>query len=83
MRYFLVTYYTKPGGQIDEAVTVSKSVKQNDLQTCNVIMDYKMKKVDKCFIEGKVVTTEWGKLDTYYRQLYPSIIERLEKEAQE
>jgi U3 small nucleolar RNA-associated protein 14 len=83
MRYFLVTYSIKPGGQIDEVVTVSKKVKRDDLQTCNIIMDYKTKKVDKCFIEGKVLATEWEKLDTYYRQLYPSIIERLEKEAQE
>lgn len=83
MRYFLVTYATKPGGQIDEVVTVSKKVKRNDLQTCNIIMDYKTKNVDKCFIEGKILATEWEKLDAYYRQLYPSIIERLEKEAQE
>lgn len=73
---------TKPGGQIDEVVTVSKKVKMNDLQTCNIIMDYKDKKVDKCVIEGSRVDSNWEKLDTYYRQLYPSIIERLEKEAQ-
>ena len=83
MRYFLVTYATKPGGQIDEVVTVSKSVKKNDIQTCNIIMDYKTRKVDKCLIEGKVLPTDWEKLDNYYRQLYPSIIERLEKEAQQ
>lgn len=83
MRYFLVTYATKAGGQIDEVVTVSKKVKMNDLQTCNIIMDYKDKKVDKCVIEGKRVDSNWENLDTYYRQLYPSIIERLEKEAQQ
>jgi hypothetical protein len=72
---------TKPGGQIDEVVTVSKNVKKNDLQTCNIIMDYKDRTVDKCVIEGNRVDSSWEKLDTYYRQLYPSIIERLENEA--
>lgn len=81
MRYFLVTYTTKAGGQIDEVVSVTKNVRPNDIQTCSVIMDYKTQKVDKCVIEGKKVDTDWVKLDTYYRQLYPSIIERLEAEA--
>jgi len=81
MRYFLVTYTTKAGGQIDEVVSVSKNVRPNDIQTCSVIMDYKTRKVDKCIIEGKRVDTDWEKLDAYYRQLYPNIIERLEAEA--
>lgn len=74
---------TKPGGQIDEVVTVSKKVKKDDLQTCNIIMDYKDKTVNKCVIEGNRVNSDWEKLDTYYRQLYPSIIERLENEAKQ
>jgi hypothetical protein len=81
MRYFLVTYTTKAGGQIDEVVSVSKNTRPNDIQTCNVIMDYKNRRVDKCVIEGKKVDTDWEKLDAYYRQLYPNIIERLEAEA--
>ena len=81
MRYFLVTYTTKAGGQIDEVVSVSKNARPNDIQTCSVIMDYKNQKVDKCVIEGKKVDTDWEKLDAYYRQLYPNIIERLEAEA--
>ena len=81
MRYFLVTYTTKAGGQIDEVVSVSKNTRPNDIQTCSVIMDYKNRKVDKCVIEGKKVDTDWEKLDAYYRQLYPNIIERLESEA--
>ena len=81
MRYFLVTYATKAGGQIDEVVAVSKQIRPRDNQMCNVIMDYKDKKVEKCIIEGKRVETTWENLDQYYRQLYPNIIERLEKEA--
>ena len=47
MRYLLITFMRKPNGQIDEQVAVSKKVKPSDLQTCNVILDYAKKKIDK------------------------------------
>lgn len=71
----------KPGGQIDEQMTVAKKVKQSDIQTCNVILDYAKKKVEKCVIEGKVVDTDWEKMHTYYSRIYPNVIAQLEKEA--
>ena len=81
MRYLLITFVRKPGGQIDEMVTVSKRVKTADLQTCNVIMDYGKKKVDKCVIEGKVLERDWENMNEYYRKIYPKLIDQLEKEA--
>jgi len=81
MRYLLITFMRKPGGQIDELVAVSKKIKQADLQTCNVIIDYAGKKVLKCVIEGKVVDTDFDRMDTYYKKIYPNLIEQLEKEA--
>ena len=71
----------KPGGQIDEQVAVSKKVKPSDLQTCNVILDYAKKKVDKCVIEGKALDREWDKMHEYYLRIYPNLIAQLEKEA--
>jgi hypothetical protein len=71
----------KPGGQIDEQVAVSKKVKMSDLQTCNVIIDYAEKKVTKCVIEGKLVDTDFERMDTYYKKIYPNLIGQLEKEA--
>ena len=71
----------KPGGQIDELVAVGKKVKPADLQTCNVIIDYAQKKIVKCVIEGKVVDTDFERMDTYYKKVYPNLIEQLEKEA--
>ena len=82
MRYLLITFMRKPGGQIDELVTVSKRVKPADLQTCNVIIDYAKKKVDKCVIEGKVVETDFEKMNEYYKKVYTNLIEQLEKEAE-
>ena len=82
MRYLLITFLRKPGGQIDEQVAVAKKVKPADLQTCNVIIDYADKKVSKCVIEGKVVDTSFEKMHEYYIQVYPNLISQLEKEAQ-
>ena len=81
MRYLLITFVRKPGGQIDELVAVGKRVKPADLQTCNVIVDYADKKVMKCVVEGKVVDTDFDRMDTYYKQVYPNLIAQLEKEA--
>jgi hypothetical protein len=82
MRYLLITYLRKPGGQIDEQVTVAKRVRTSDIQTCSVIVDYQNKKVDKCVIEGKVVDTDYEKMTDYYKQIYPHLIDQLIKNNQ-
>jgi hypothetical protein len=41
MRYFLATYIRKPDGKIDEQVEISKNLKDSDIQTCNIILDFK------------------------------------------
>jgi hypothetical protein len=79
MRYLLITYVRKPGGQIDEQVSVSKRIRTSDIQTCNVIVDYKNKKLDKCVIEGKVVDSNFDRMNTYYKEVYPNLISQLEK----
>lgn len=79
MRYFLVTYVRKPNGQIDEQVQVSRNVKPRDNQICNVILDFKDKKVMKCMIEGKRVETDWEKMYEYYGKVYPNVVEQIEK----
>lgn len=81
MRYFLITFYRKPGGQIDEEVRVSKRVKPADMSTCNVIVDFAHKKIEKCIVEGKRLDTNFDSLITYYRKIYPGMIEQLEREA--
>jgi hypothetical protein len=81
MRYFLITFYRKPGGEIDEQVTVSKRIRTSDYQNCNVIVDFFKKKVEKCVIEGKVLDTTFEKMADYYRKIYPNLIQQLEKES--
>ena len=71
----------KPGGQIDEVAAVSRNIKQKDLQTCNVIMDFKERKVVKCVVDGNRVDTDWEKLTEYYKKVYPNVISQIEKEV--
>ena len=79
MRYLLIVYVRKPNGQIDEQVSISKRVRTSDIQTCNVILDFAKKKIDKCVVEGKVVDTDWNKIIEYYKKVYPTLIDQLEK----
>jgi hypothetical protein len=69
----------KANGQIDEQVSLSKRVRTSDIQMCNVIIDYQNKKLDKCVIEGKTIDTDFDRMNEYYKQVYPNLIEQLEK----
>lgn len=77
MRYLILTYYRKPTGQIDEAMAVSKSLKRRDLQCANVILDFKLQRVEKCSMDGVVVPRNWDRIVSYYYQHYSNVIERL------
>ena len=79
MRYLLITFFRKPNGQIDEQVSISKRARVSDLQTCNVILDFNKKKIDKCVVEGNVVDSDWDKMIEYYRRIYPTLIDQLIK----
>ena len=81
MRYLLISFFRRKGGQIDEMVKTSKRLQESDINTSNVIIDYADKKVEKCVIEGKKVDTDFDKMNIYYKKIYPNIIDQLEKEA--
>ena len=77
MRYLTITYVTKANGQIDEATAVTKNLKPRDLQTANVILDFRLQQVVKCTMNGVVVPKDWDRIVSYYYQHYANIIERL------
>jgi hypothetical protein len=81
MRYLLVSFFRRKGGQIDEMVKVSKRIQESDISTSNVIIDYADKKVEKCVIEGKQVDTDFIRMHEYYKKIYPNLVDQLEKEA--
>lgn len=80
MRYLILTYYKKPDGRIDESMSVSKRVKPSDLQTANVILDFKKLEVVKASMGGTVIPRDWDRILSYYHQHYANTIERLLKE---
>jgi type II secretory pathway component PulF len=81
MRYLLISFFRKPGGQIDEQARFVKKLKTSDLSMSNIIIDYGLKKVDKCVIEGQTLDRTFEQLNEYYRQVYPSMVMQLEKEG--
>jgi len=81
MRYLLISFFRRKGGQIDEMVKVAKRIQESDINTSNVIIDYADKKVEKCVIEGKEIDTDFEKMHIYYKKVYPALVEQLEKEA--
>ena len=80
MRYLLLTYMTKPDGRIDEVMAVSKNTKPRDIQTANVILDFKTLSVVKCSMAGTTVPNDFDRIAGYYHQHYAATIERLFKE---
>jgi hypothetical protein len=79
MRYMLFTYIKKPDGKIDEQVQMSNKLKERDITTCNVILDFKEKTVEKASIDGTTIPRDWTTIVEYYREHYSDLIEDLEK----
>ena len=77
MRYLILTYYRKANGQNDEVMAVAKNLKPRDIQTANVILDFKKLVVEKCSMGGVAVPRDWDKIVKYYYQHYQSTIDRL------
>jgi hypothetical protein len=80
MRYLILTYYRKATGQIDEVMAVSKNIKRRDLQTANVILDFKDQKVIVASMGDQQVPKNWDRIVSYYYQHYAHTIERLFEE---
>ena len=80
MRYLLLSYYTKPSGQIDEIMTIAKKLRTKDRQMTNVILDFKEQKVLQCSVGGITTNKDWDTIVSYYYQHYSATIERLFQE---
>lgn len=80
MRYFLITYYQKPNGQMDEVVSVAARLKRRDLASANVILDFETQSVLKCTMSGTNVPKDWEKIVAFYYEHYSATFERLFKE---
>ena len=79
MRYFVISYFQKPNGQMDEVVSVERSVKPTILATASVILDFRDQRVLKCSMNGTNVPKEWQKIRDFYYQHYNKYIDVLEQ----
>lgn len=77
MRYLLLTYFRKADGKIDEQMELGRNLKPRDLQTANVILDFKKLEVVKCSMNGQTVPRDWDRIVSYYYQHYANVIDRL------
>jgi len=80
MRYFLIAYYRKPNGQMDEVVSVSARLKLRDRQTAAVILDFATQTVLQCSMNGTTVPKDWNKIVSFYYQHYAATFDRLAKQ---
>jgi hypothetical protein len=80
MRYLLLTYYHQANRKINEVMSLSNAVRPKDLQTANIILDFRDQVVLKCIIDGKSMPKEWDTIVSYYYEHYKAIMERLFKE---
>jgi len=78
MRYLLIMYIKTPGGQVDEATTLTKSLKRKDLASSSVILDFKEKKIIKASFSGTLAEKNWDKIRDFYYEYYPKYIDLLE-----
>lgn len=80
MRYFIVTYLRKPNGQIDEQIEVTKNIRRTHIQCASVIMDFRLRQVEKAVIDGEAKPRDWDRFLTYFITHYESTIKRLAQE---
>lgn len=79
MRYFVISYFQKPNGQMDEVVAVERSIKTTLLSTASVILDFRDQCVLKCSMNGTNVPKDWQKIRDFYYQHYNKYIDVLEQ----
>jgi hypothetical protein len=80
MRYLTITYIRKPDGKIDEQVEIVKNLKERDITTANIILDFKEQKVLLCSVAGISANKDWDTIVSYYYKHYSATIERLFQE---
>lgn len=80
MRYFIVTYLRKPNGQIDEQTEVTRNIRRTHIQCASVILDFRLRRVEKAVLGGEAVPRDWDRLLAYFMQYYENIFKRLAQE---
>jgi hypothetical protein len=62
---------------MDEVLTVSRNLRNRDLQSASVILDFKHKTVLNSTLEGNTIAKDWHRITDYYRNHYARVIDQL------
>ena len=73
----IVNYYRRPTGRMDESMTVAARIKDRELQTAAVIVDFQTRTVIKASFDGAVVPKDFDRVVGYYQQHYRDHIQQL------
>jgi hypothetical protein len=63
---------------MDEQVEASKRLRNKDVQTAAVILDFQTQRVLQSTLEGRTVPKDWWRIRDFYHQHYKAMIEDLE-----
>lgn len=73
----IVNYYRRPTGRMDESMVVAAKLKDRELQTAAVIVDFRTRRVIKASFDGAVVAKDFDRVVGYYQQHYRDHIQQL------
>jgi hypothetical protein len=62
---------------MDEETSVSRRLRNKDVETASVIMDFKTQTVLQAQLDGKVIDKNWQRIHDYYHQHYEEIFKQL------
>ena len=63
---------------MDELVAVSKRITLNDASSAAVILDFKLRRVEKAHLDGTTLPRDFDRIRGFYAQYYKKIIQDLE-----
>jgi hypothetical protein len=73
----LIQYVRKPDGRMDEVMKVTRNLKTLDIQTHQVILDFRKMQVVQASLNGVRVPPDWDRIVGYYHQHYKATIDRM------
>jgi hypothetical protein len=73
----IINYYRRASGKMDESMIVAAKLKDRELQTAAVIVDFRTRKVIKASFDGAVVPKDFDRVVGYYQQHYRDHIQQL------
>jgi hypothetical protein len=73
----IINYYRRASGKMDESMIVAAKLKDRELQTAAVIVDFRTRRVIKASFDGAVVPKDFDRVVGYYQLHYRDHIQQL------